>query len=73
MDIDQFESDITKLLTIVDDDGISVIAEDLEIYPALDGCLSAKYKGKSIPCEAPRWADSLGIIADTIRVWDHIE
>ena len=73
MDIDQFQEEVTARAIYTDGKGHVMSSEELCIYLRWDGCLSATYRGEDIPCEAKRWADSLGIIADTIRVWDHIE
>ena len=73
MDIDQFQEEVTDRACYTDGRGNPMSAEELHIYLTWDGYLSATYRGEAIPCESARWADSLGIIADTIRVWDHIE
>ena len=73
MDIDQFQEEVTKSVVYLDGRDNPMSAEELHIYLTWDGYLSATFRGESIPCEAESWADSLQVIADTIKAWDHIE
>ena len=73
MDIGQFQEAITKSVVYLDGRDNPMSAEELHIYLTWDGHLSATFRGEAIPCEAPKWADSLEIIAGTIKAWDHIE
>jgi hypothetical protein len=50
MQIDEFQKKITDLLGYTDDI-MDWVAEELTIYPAADGCLSAVWRGEAIPCE----------------------
>ena len=73
MDIDQFQEEITKNVVYRDGNGRVMSSEELCIYLRWDGCLSATFRGEDIPCETESWADSLQVIADTVKAWNHIE
>jgi hypothetical protein len=67
MNINEFEKQITEILTYHDEDGINMIEESLKIYIHLDGCLGATFRKMGIPCEGCSWEDALGIIVNFIR------
>ena len=67
MQMDEFEKQIIKLLSYIDEDGIQWLDDSLSIYPHPDGCLGARYKGIPIPCEGQTWDKALDTIVEFIR------
>jgi hypothetical protein len=66
MQMAEFEKQITEILGYQDDEG-HWLDEALQIYPAMDGCLSATYRGEGIPCEGYSWEEALDEIVKYIK------
>ena len=67
MQIAEFEKQIIKLLSYIDEDGIQLVDDSLLIYPHQDECLGAKFRGIPIPCEGQTWEKALDTIVEFIR------
>lgn len=63
MTIEEFEAQIQSLLT--DDEGN--LEESLRLYPHLDGCFGASFRGEAIPCEGRPWNEALDAIVEYIK------
>lgn len=59
MQMNEFQDKVNEILTFKDEDGIEWLEESLNIYPVMDGCMSASFRGELIPCEGVPWDEAL--------------
>ena len=67
MDMREFEKAYNNLCTIKDDKGVQWLEESLKIYPLMDGCLGASFRGEAIACEGVDWDVALELIIQHIE------
>jgi len=65
--IEEFEAQVKAIIPKDKDCPGLFVSRKLTIGLCLDGCLSAGYEGKGIPCEGRSWAEALDIIVEHIR------